>query len=156
MTADSTILVAFISAATALIVAAASYWFNKRRDREAEWRKLKLDHYKEYVAALSGVVGSRSTPATQARYADAVNSMTLVAPPSVLRALYALQDEIRFSNKNRTKQKDDAALSALLMEIRRDVHPKPPRDKETGFRLMDVPPPDCEVPKASDTEHGEA
>ena len=50
------ILVASIPAAAA--VAALSYLLNKRRERESEWQKLKLDHYKEYVLALSGVVAA--------------------------------------------------------------------------------------------------
>ncbi len=120
--------VAIISAATAIAVAALTYIFAKRRERESDWRRLKLDHYKEFVAALSGVVGERSTPANQGRYADAVNAMTLVAPPSALRALYAFQDEVRFSNPTKSAQGHDEKLSALLREIRRDIHPTQPDD----------------------------
>lgn len=50
---DTTILVASISTLTALAVAALTYSFNKRSEREGQWRRLKLDHYKEYVSALS-------------------------------------------------------------------------------------------------------
>lgn len=142
---NSTILVAVISGAAALAVAALSYAFNKQRDREAEWRKLKLDHYKEYVAALSGVVGQRSTAQSQARYSDAVNSMVLIAPPAVLRALYEFQDEIRVSNQNKSPQRHDETLAALLREIRRDVHPRTPRDQGIVFRLMDAPSPDSQI-----------
>lgn len=136
---DATILVAVISAAAALAVASLSYAFNKRREREGEWRKLKLEHYKEYVTALSGVVGQRSTAESQARYSDAVNFMTLVAPPTVLRALYGFQDEIRVSNETKSQQKHDETLAALLRAIRRDVHPKAPHDQGVVFRLMDAP-----------------
>lgn len=130
---EATTVVATISATTALAVAALSYSFNKRREREAEWRQLKLTHYKEYVSALSDVVGQRSTPASQARYSAAANFMTLVASPVVLRTLYAFQDEIRISNPDRTAEKHDATLSALLREIRRDVHPQPPDDAGLTF-----------------------
>lgn len=142
---DATISVAIISAAAALAVATASYAFNKRRDREAEWRRLKLEHYKEYVAALSGVVGHRSTAESQTRYSDAVNSMVLVAPPAVLRALYEFQDEIRVSNPSKSDQRHDQTLAALLREIRRDVHPTPPDDQGLAFRLMDAPSPSTQA-----------
>jgi hypothetical protein len=138
---EPTIFVAMISAAAAIAVAALSYSFNKQRERESEWRKLKLDHYKEYVSALSGVVGQRSTADSQARYSDAVNLMTLVAPPSVLRALYEFQDEIRHSNPNKSPARHDSTLTALLSEIRRDVHPGVPDDTGITFRLMDAPAP---------------
>lgn len=117
-----------------------SYLFNKRREREAEWRRLKLDHYKEYVTALSGVVGHRSTDVSQTRYSDAVNLMTLVAPPPVLKALYEFQDEIRISNTTKSAQRHDATLAALLRSIRTDVHPVKPNDEGIVFRLMDAPP----------------
>jgi hypothetical protein len=48
---DATIFVSVISATAAVAVAALSYAF-KRREREAEWRKLKLEHYKEYISVL--------------------------------------------------------------------------------------------------------
>lgn len=147
MTIDTTVLVAAISAGTALSVAAITYALNKRREREAEWRKLKLEHYKEYIAALSGAVGSRSDLSSQVRYSDSVNSMTLVAPPAVLRALYQFQDVIRYNNPAKTQDSHDQALSILLREIRRDVHPKAPSDNGILFRLMDVPPSEVDDPK---------
>jgi hypothetical protein len=133
---NATILVAAISASAALAAAALSYLFHKRRDRETEWRKLKLEHYKEYVLALSGILDRRSTPDLQARYADAMNLMTLIAPPMVLRALYEFQDETRVSNKNKSPQRYEVVLTALLREIRRDVHPKIPADAGIDFQLI--------------------
>ena len=65
--------------------------------------------------------------------------MTLVAPPTVLRALYEFQDEIRGSNPNKSTQRHDVVLTALLREIRCDVHPKVPDDADIVFRLMDSP-----------------
>ena len=135
------VLVAIISASAALAVAALSYPLAKRRERESSWRKLKLDHYKEFVSALSGVVGRRSSTDSQARYSDAVNMMTLVAPPPVLHALYQFQDEIRVSNSNKSQARHDQSLTTLLVQIRRDVHPIIPEDNDVPFRLMDAPPP---------------
>ena len=137
---EGSVLVAVISSGAALAVAAISYAFNKKREREAEWRKVKLEHYREYMAALSAVVGHRSNDTAQTRYSDAVNTMALVAPRDVLRALYAFQDEIRMSNANHSQANHDLRLGDLLRAIRRDVHPKPPDDTGINFMLMDAPP----------------
>jgi hypothetical protein len=137
---EGSVLVAVITSGAALAVAAMTYAFNKQRDREAEWRKVKLEHYREYMAALSAVVGRRSTDAAQTRYSDAVNTMALVAPPDVLLALYAFQEEIRMSNANHSQVNHDKRLSDLLREIRRDVHPRHPDDEGVNFMLMDAPP----------------
>lgn len=56
------------------IAALAAYWLTRRREQENEWRKLRLEQYKEYLAALSGIADGRSTDAAQARYADAVTA----------------------------------------------------------------------------------
>jgi hypothetical protein len=136
---EGSVVVAIISAGAALAVATVSYTLNKQREREAEWRKVKLEHYREYMAALSAVVGHRSNDKAQTRYSDAVNTMGLVAPPPVLRALYAFQEEVSFNNPSHSKDSHDQRLSDLLREIRRDVHPKRPDDAGIVFRLMDAP-----------------
>lgn len=84
-------------------------------------------------------------PAAQARYSDAVNFMTLVAPPRVLRALYDFQDEIRVGNTQKSQSRHDEALAALLKAIRADVHPSAPADTGLVFRLMDAPGPTSRV-----------
>lgn len=90
----------------------------------AGWRKAKLEHYRQYVAALWGMVqGKAITADAQARYADAVNTLTLVAPPSVLRALYAFQDEISYRNTQRSDERHDQLVNVLLRQMRRDVRP---------------------------------
>ncbi len=140
MAFDTSVLVAIISSASALVVATMTYSLSKRRERESEWRKLKLEHYKNYVKALSGVVGSRANLQSHISYADAVNSLVLVAPPAVLQALYSFQEVIRYSNIEKTLENHDEALSVLLREIRNDVHPRKPSDDLMVFHLMDIPP----------------
>ncbi|MBT1538363.1 hypothetical protein B7R78_0014950 [Ralstonia solanacearum] len=126
-----------------LLVAVVTYALTKKREHEADWRKAKLEHYREYVAALSGVVQGRAvTPDAQARYADAVNALTLVASPAVLTALYAFQDEISYRNTQRSIERHDQLVNVLLREMRHDVRP-PMRggdDFEPSIRLMSVPP----------------
>jgi hypothetical protein len=133
------IIVGVISAATAVALVIASYSFNRRRDRELEWRKLKLEHYKEYIAALSGIAGRRSTPEAQARYSDAFNSLILVAPAPVLKLLYAFNEETRISNAARTPEGYEKLQNALLRELRRDIHPDL-EDRALEFFLIDAEP----------------
>ncbi|CAJ0688402.1 hypothetical protein [Ralstonia wenshanensis] len=139
----STIFATIATGLFGLLVAVVTYALTKKREHEADWRKAKLEHYREYVAALSGVVQGRAVTAdAQARYADAVNALTLVASPSVLRALYAFQDEISYRNTQRSDERHDQLVNVLLREMRRDVRP-PQRGgdgPEPSIRLLSVPP----------------
>jgi hypothetical protein len=141
---DGTVIV---TAATAVSVAALSYVFAKRRDRDAEWRKLKLDHYKEFFAAASGMAGERANATAHRRFSDALNAMALVAPPAVHRALYAYHHEVSVSNPTGTRESHDAALNVLFRAIRRDVHPSPPLDDGITFSLVGAPSDDA-TPRA--------
>ncbi|HEV3459974.1 MAG TPA: hypothetical protein VHG32_25800 [Thermoanaerobaculia bacterium] len=140
---DTAVIAATISGAVGLVALPVTYLFSKRREREAEWRKEKLEHYREFLAALSGIVTGRATPQGHARFADAVNSLTLVAPPEVIAKLYEFLDEVSFRNKERDQRRHDERLSALIQALRRDIQPGPSRaDKPLAFRLIDVPPDD--------------
>jgi len=140
---DNTYILAAISGVTivtgAVVTAVLTYLFTKRREREADWRKLKLDQYKEFVSALSGIVEGRETPEAHLRYVDAVNSLTLVASPDVLRALYAYMDYSR--NTDKTLEQHDRILTNLMNALRQDVYPHRHReDVSQTFRLITVPP----------------
>jgi len=134
---DGALLTAIFSAASALAVAALTYALTKRREREAEWRRFKLKHYRAYVAALSGITERNITSGARRLYADAANNLALVAPPDVLRALHDLQDAISAGTIARDQ---DRLLSALYRAIRRDVHPSRPKDADLTFRLFAPPP----------------
>src|ERR1039457_3327513 len=100
---DGTVFTALVSGAVALVTVAVTqpitYFFSRKRDHEADWRKMKLEQYKEYVAALSGTVHHPSESTVQQRFSDAFNSMALVAPQEVLVAMYALKDETSKKNQ---------------------------------------------------------
>jgi hypothetical protein len=55
------IVTALIAASGAIVLAGATYWFTKKREREAELRKEKLEHYKDFVASLSGIISGETT-----------------------------------------------------------------------------------------------
>ena len=143
-----------LSISAALGTVALTHYFGRKRDHETDWRKMKLEHYKEYVAALSGIVCG-SNAAAHRRYADAVNSLSLVASPKVLITLYAFLDETSFRNQNRTDLKYETLLSSLLRNMREDCHPKPPNDaEEFTFRTINVPP-DSEDDRREKSPHPE-
>lgn len=48
------IVTACIAASSTIVLAGATYWFTKQREREAELRKEKLERYKDFVSSLSG------------------------------------------------------------------------------------------------------
>ncbi|MEK7994695.1 MAG: hypothetical protein AAB403_12900 [Planctomycetota bacterium] len=140
----SPLALAITSAATAITAIVAvfiTYVLTKKREHASDWRKLKLEQYQEFVLALSGVVRERATPDAQRRYADAVNSMMLVAPAAVLERLKAFQDEISYVNKGRSQERHDQLLEELFRAMRRDVHPAKLEDSAFPFRLLGLPPP---------------
>jgi hypothetical protein len=144
---DSTLLVAVISSVSvltgAVVTAGLTYLLTKRRERDADWRKIKLDLYKAYVIALSGVVRQNRTLEDQTKYADAVNSLTLVASPSVLKALYAFQDEASRHgvDDELEKRRDD-----LLIALRQDIDPSHSRKAaDFSFRFLAPPPPEADT-----------
>lgn len=133
-------LAAVISAGAALALAAVSYYLTKRHDREAEWRKLKLEYYREFVAAMPGVVGAHATPSAHSRLAYAQNNLNLVAPKEVIEKLYAFWEEIR-NNKELDKARHDALFSALIRAIRHDIQPgRSGINEALRFRLMNTSP----------------
>jgi hypothetical protein len=124
-----------------IVVAVVTYLLTKRKERKADWRKSKLDLYRAYVLALSGVVQWNKTSEDQAKYAEAVNGLTLVASPLVLQALYAFQDTVSGATKSHDETTLDKRLNDLLKALRQDIYPTSNgRDKLLFFRFMAPPP----------------
>jgi hypothetical protein len=121
-----------IAAAGAVALAGATYWFTKKREREAELRKEKLDHYKAFVVSLSGVISGESSPDDQRAFSRACNNLNLIAPQSVIRALHAFQDEIKVSNSNKSQEQHDRLMSWLFREMRQDLQIRP-KDEDVDF-----------------------
>lgn len=119
------IVTAIITASGAIVLAGASYWFTKKREREAELRKEKLEHYKEFVACLSGVISGESTPDAQRAFSLVCNRLNLVAPQAVISALQEFQDEIKISNPAKSQEVHDKLMSKLFYAMRRDLQVTP-------------------------------
>lgn len=133
---DTPIVVAIITSAASLLVAAVTFFLTKRKERQAEWRKQKLEHYREFLDALSGVVGSDATSEGQRRWARATNTIGLVASQRVLMALRQFQDAIAKSNPSPSTDSHDRTLNLLILAIRADLDITPADDPATfSFRL---------------------
>lgn len=125
------LLTAIVTASGAVAVAGASYWLTKKRERESELRKEKLDHYKDFISCLSGIISGEFTPDDQRKFALASNKLNLVAPQAVIRALQKFQQEIKTSNEAKSRGAHDRLLSELLYEMRKDLGVKPEDDRNS-------------------------
>lgn len=125
-----------IASSGALALAVVTYWFTKKREREAELRKERLEHYKEFVASLSGIIEGESTKEGQQRFSLACNKLNLVAPQEVIGALQDYQNGTKQSGTCKTLQQHDELLSRLMYEMRKDLRIAPVDDtNKILFRL---------------------
>lgn len=127
-----------------LATVALTHYFGRNRDRETDWRKVKLESYREYFTALSEALFRPSDVAARSRYLNAANQLTLVASCSVLRAFYPYQDASSASIDLRDAQQA-AQISSLansfLKAVREDSHPVAPKDEvELHFKIYTLPP----------------
>jgi hypothetical protein len=130
---ETAIATAVIALLGSLLVAALTYWFTKQREREAEWRKEKLAHYKAFIESFSGIIEGDSSPEGHKSFAKTTNNLLLFAPQSVIAALNEFRHEIRVSNMNRTQEEHDRLLAVLLLAIRRDIGVSP-EDEPSKFK----------------------
>ena|SRR5712692_6630100 len=134
---NATIIISVISALTAIIVAAITYYTTKYREREAEWRKEKFSQYKQYFAALAETVGANVSEDARQRYAIAFNTVGLFASQDVLECLHFYQELTRLPFEEVPMEEHDKRLTQLVLAVRRDLGLKPTDDAETfSFHLI--------------------
>jgi len=133
---------AILSIAGVLVGVALTYILTRRKEHEADWRKLKFEQYREFILSASGIVEGRVTAAAHLRYADALNAMMLIAPAPVYQALAAFRDETSCHNIARSSRAEhDRLLTILVRAMRADMDPW--RDKggdKLTFGLWAPPP----------------
>lgn len=138
---ESIVVTAIISAVAALLAATLTAtltaMLTQRRERDADWRKLRLTQYQEYIAALSRVTRGSPSVDERARYADAVNSLKLSAPQPVLQAL----DAFTASTTSLDVSAMSAAMNHLMRAMRRDIHRKARVAASYDF-ILQAPPPE--------------
>lgn len=104
---DHSIIVALITILGTVIVFALS----KYHEIATEWKKEKLAHYKVLLSSLSDVAGGK----TNANFALAFNTITLVAPQAVIEAL--IQSEM----EPHSAEEHEKLFNKLILEIRKDI-----------------------------------
>ena len=115
-----------------IIIAGTTYWFTKKQEREAELRKEKLEHYKDFVASLSDMFSNCKTPENRIKYTNACNKLMLIAPQSVIEAFLIFQQQSKLPNiDNETRL---ILISKLFYEIRLDLKINP-SDSRNSFRI---------------------
>jgi len=135
------LITAGVSAVGAIAAVIITYALTKKREHEADWRKLQFEQYRELVISLSGVVKERATPDAHRRFADAVNSMSLVGTARSLAALSDFLAETSHENTERNGLREDFLLDALLRTMRSDIHPKRSGvNPASSLRLFGLPP----------------
>ncbi|MCO8625007.1 hypothetical protein [Burkholderia multivorans] len=133
---NATTLVALISAFGSIAVAAITFFLTRSKDREAEARTQRVEHYREFLEALSGIVKAsrKIAPENHLRWANACNTVALVASQRVLKALWDFQDATAKSNPDQSQQRHDECLNRLILAIRADLGISP-KDDPAAFRF---------------------
>lgn len=147
MDTSATVLTAIFAALAsglfALVGVIVTSRLTQRREHEAAWRQTKIEHYQEYISALSAMVSGRRTAPDQDRYADAVNALALVASPAVLDAVHAFQAENSCRNTERSQERHDALLNVTIQVMRADIQPRGSRAPTRDLYLLAPPPIDA-------------
>jgi competence protein ComGF len=135
------VMVAVITVSGSVLVAAVSYFLTKRQQREAEWRDSKLNHYKVLLSSISDLAVDNQDVEAHQKFALAMNTLALVAPQKVIKAMLAFHDGVKLSSEDRSLERHDQLLADLLLAIREDLGMKPKDDPATfRYHLVGAPP----------------
>ena len=121
MNISVSIIVAIITAGAGVLVTALSFLLTKAKEREADWRTQKLDHYKAFMVALNAIVGPPAPTEDRVRFANAANNLFLVGSRDVLVALRAFLDATADSRTPADLDRHDELLTKLIVAIRKDT-----------------------------------
>ena len=130
----ATILTTLLTGLIGIFLAGITYWFTKKRERDAELRKVKLEYYKEFVLSLSGIMEGEDSPEGHRAFSRTSNNLMLIAPQHVLVALHAYRSELDLDEAKRNDVRETQLFSKLLYEIRRDLQISP-HDQEGVFKV---------------------
>jgi hypothetical protein len=146
---NNVVATAVIPVMVAIVAVILTYVFTLWREREADWRKVKLEFYKEFMIAFARNVEGRATREDIIRYHDALNTIALVASPKVMQALNDISDENSFMNPNRSQFRHDKLLNDPLKAMREDISPRLSRNGELPEFKLRAPPPAEHLPSPS-------
>jgi len=119
------LLVPIISIFIAIVSASLSYFFAKKQQIIADERKLKEQHYLDYIGAVSELVIQDNTESNMDKLADAQNKLLLVGSSDVVQDLMAFHNYViscNNSGKEVDTEKHDKILTSLLKNMRQDLY----------------------------------
>lgn len=113
---DTAVIVAIIGAAASLFTSALIFFLTKKKEREADWRRLKLARYDALLASINDLADN---PRNGVSFAKAANDVNLVASAEVLTALQSFIDYLAAPHYSTTVQ--NQYFTALIYAIRKDL-----------------------------------
>lgn len=108
---------AIITASASILVAALSFYWTKKKEMEADWRKKKLEMYDQLFSALAGIVDGNVTQESRVEFAKATNTIGLIASVDVINAM----EQLRFATKPENRGMHDEALTKFVIAVRKDL-----------------------------------
>ena len=136
MSVSTPVVVAIITAGTGVLVSAITFFLTKAKEREADWRTQKLEHYKAFLVALNAIVGPPAPSEDRVRFANAANNLFLVGSKDVLVSLRDYLDATADSRTQVDLDRHDKLLTLLIVAIRKDIGVRgKPLPERFEFRL---------------------
>jgi hypothetical protein len=130
----ATLVTALLTFLAAVVGALGTYWLTKKRERDTELRKEKLEHYKAFVDSLSGIIIGEDSPEGHEGVRAGMQQSDAVCSATGNRGTRKVSEETRATNTVRDKRYHDQLLSSLLLEIRKDLKVEP-KDQRGSFKV---------------------
>lgn len=109
---------------TAVLTAAASYYFTKRGQLEADERRLKEKYYLAFIHGLNEnvLLADRETAMDNLAYAQ--NQLLLIGSADVVKSLMDFHDYVKISGQGKQKgpEEHNRLLTELLKAMRKDLY----------------------------------
>ena len=124
MTAENWIqlLVPVISIVVAIISAAITYYFSKKKQILSDENRLKEKFYLEYINALSANVLSDKLEDSKSRLSEAHNNILLIGSADVVTKLRAFTDYIAPDNIIFSQAEHNNLVTELIKSMRLDLY----------------------------------
>ena len=115
-----------------------TYYFQKSREQEMQWRKQRLKAYIDLIEWINCILWKDwASEDNRRKYNNSFNTMYLLASPSVLSALKNYNDLIHIKDRNENfMQIHNEKLKGLIVEIRKDIKIEWKLNKEFETVLM--------------------
>ena len=130
--------VVVIGGIISIFAAIGTHYLIKRRELEIIVVEHKFERYNDFMASFSGIGGENKTYEAHVHFTNAINTLNLIASKKVLEAMNELVDYVQ-THKGEcfNISEQNIILNKLILEIRRDLHPKTSKDfRQFEFRVI--------------------